>query len=163
MSLDMRGEVPLVHIVDTEKKPTICSHRVNNVEKLPFSCWNDICSFCYPDCREGWVWSSAEGIRESVQPHHLQTIPRRYAWRDARRNARRNARSSHAHTINPIRTILITFHVTGLKSVHTKFHQISIKFVGGVLSSRWSHCSQRQFPIPHWLDLKSAVNILVNC
>lgn len=50
-----------------------------------------LCSFCYPDGREGWVRSPAEGTRESVQPHHLQTIPggnaRRDAWRDARRNA----------------------------------------------------------------------------
>ncbi len=41
----------------------------------------------------------------------------------------------HAHTVTPIRKILITFHVTGLKSVHTSFHDIPIKFVGGVCLS----------------------------
>ncbi len=41
-------------------------------------------------------------------------------------------RLRHAHTVRPIRTILISFHVTGLKSIHTVFHFISIKFVGGV-------------------------------
>ncbi len=34
--------------------------------------------------------------------------------------------------VDPIKKILITFHVTGLKSVHTRFHDIPIKFVGGV-------------------------------
>ncbi len=41
-------------------------------------------------------------------------------------------RSSHTHNVNPIRTILITFHVTGRKSVYTKFHDIQMKFVGGI-------------------------------
>ncbi len=39
-------------------------------------------------------------------------------------------RSCHAHTVNPIGKILISFHVTGLKSIHSKCHDILSKFVG---------------------------------
>ena len=44
-------------------------------------------------------------------------------------------RLRYAHTVSPIRTILISFRVTRLKSIHTVFHFIPIKFVGGVCES----------------------------
>ncbi len=55
-------------------------------------------------------------------------------------------RSRHAHTVNPIWMILISFHVTGLKSVITRFHDIPIKFVGGVRQSA-SHVRLWSFPV----------------
>ncbi len=55
-------------------------------------------------------------------------------------------RSRHARTVNPIGKILITFHVTGLKSVHTNFHDILIKFVGGVRLSA-VHVQFWSFPV----------------
>ncbi len=55
-------------------------------------------------------------------------------------------RSRHAHTVSPIRKILISFHVTGLKSVHTRFHDIPIKFVGGVCLNA-SHVKFWSFPV----------------
>ncbi len=41
-------------------------------------------------------------------------------------------RSCHAHTVNRKQKILVTFHVAGVKDVHKIFHDIQIKFVGGV-------------------------------
>ena len=55
-------------------------------------------------------------------------------------------RSRHAHTVNPIRKILITSHVSRLKSVHTEFHDIPIKFVGGVRLNT-SHVKFWSFPV----------------
>ncbi len=54
--------------------------------------------------------------------------------------------SRHAHTVSLIWKILITFHVTGLKSVHTRFHDILIKFVGGVHLNA-SHVKFWSFPV----------------
>ncbi len=55
-------------------------------------------------------------------------------------------RSHHPHAVSPIRMILITFHVTGLKSVHTRFHDIPIKFVEGVRLNA-SNVKFRSFPV----------------
>ncbi len=55
-------------------------------------------------------------------------------------------RPRHGHTANPIWTIVITFHVTGLKSFHTNFHDIPIKFVGGVRESA-AHVQFWSFPV----------------
>lgn len=54
----------------------------------PLSVTTKYLAFCYPGGREGWIWSPAEGTGEGVQPHHLQSVPGRYARRDARRDAR---------------------------------------------------------------------------
>ncbi len=40
-------------------------------------------------------------------------------------------RPCHTHTVNRKQKISIPFHVTSLKSVHLKFGDILIKFVGG--------------------------------
>ncbi len=72
------------------------------------------------------VWKMQQ-VLKSYRTMHTEVIStscvmaRRTKWR-----------SCHAHTVIPIGKILITFHVTGLKSIHSKFHNIPSKFVGGV-------------------------------
>ncbi len=82
-----------------------------------------------------YVKLGAYRTRQSEVIHISLFMVRRSKWQPC-----------HTHTVNPIRKISITFHVTGLKSVHTIFRDIQIKFVGGVRKSA-AHVQIWSFPV----------------